>query len=138
MALACPYDDHPVGDGTFCRICGRDYVVVPEQAVAQLVTVGAPAVVPALTEPPLPPPVQAELPPPPAPPATEPLPLPRQQGGVVEVADAFGAPEEPAQDDEPKASRFGLDARLSPAVLAAVAGFGGGAVLMALLDRLVL
>jgi hypothetical protein len=42
MALRCSHEDHPVGPGSFCRICGRDYVDVPDALeLPALVSVGA-------------------------------------------------------------------------------------------------
>jgi hypothetical protein len=142
MALACPFHEHPVGSGTFCRICGRDYVDVPDPVGAELVTVGAPVEQ-----------LSAELPTaafelptaafePPAAvfalPLVDELPpvLPQQQQ-AAEVADALPTAV-PLEAEEPAKSRSSLGGTSSPTALAAVAGFGGGALVMALLDRLVL
>ena len=135
MALACPFHEHPVGSGTFCRICGRDYVDVPDPVGAELVTVGAPVEQ-----------LSAELPTaafePPAAvfalPLVDELPpvLPQQQQ-AAEVADALPTAV-PLEAEEPANSRSSLGGTSSPTALAAVAGFGGGALVMALLDRLVL
>ncbi len=110
MALACVQTAHPVGDGSFCRICGRAYVQVPDQAPDQVpdqVSVApSPPTLPVLV---------------PTQPVPEPTPQPAAP--VAEHAPTTGATR-------------GLV--LPPAVAPLLGGVGLGAALMAVLDRLVL
>ena len=167
MALACPVPEHPVGDGSFCRICGRSYLTVPDPVLVE-----APVSVehPAFDVPPAVPPLDAvptEAPafpelsepvfkhqsPPdvspfaelhvgpdlvPQPPAADPV----LDTGLIDtrfaeltapLGDLANAPAEREVEAQPaKASRV-----VPPAAAFALAG-AGGALVMALLDRLVL
>lgn len=137
MALACPVSEHPVGDGAFCRICGRTYVSVADPVRAQ-----APA--PDVTAVPL----------------TEPA-FKHEALSADPVLDTaliqtrfaeMTAPEAPLgdlatlDDPSPEAAPEPDDAVPSkktprvvpPAFVHALAGAGGGALLMALVDRFVL
>ncbi len=182
MALACPFSDHPVGTGTFCRICGRGYVqvpdpVLPEVPERELVSVGArPDAAEATAAPAAWAPAQAALVP------EEPF-LEVPAGMTFELASGFAeqpvvfepvafepvafepaafepvAFEPAAEPDaaEPDAAEPDAAATLaeeeSPAPdrrkrsralpvarvrLVGLLGFGGGAALMAVLDRLLL
>ena len=153
MALACLHTDHPVGDGTFCRICGRHYVDAPqpvedvhatpapveglsaaehELPLHAALQAGGSAVMEAPTSPVLPEPAHTWS----APPATSVPP------GVVLVPEAWlaDASEQAVDDGEQTAEPDPTPTagRRSQSQLLAVAGFGGGALVMALLDRLVL
>lgn len=128
MALACLHTDHPVGDGTFCRICGRHYVDAP-QPVEDVHATPAPVEEVHATPAPVEGPSAAEH-------ATSVPP------GVVLVPEAWlaDASEQAVDDGEQTAEPDPTPTagRLSQSQLLAVAGFGGGALVMALLDRLVL
>lgn len=156
MALACLHTDHPVGDGSFCRICGRHYVDVP-QPVEQVHATPAPVESLFVAEHDLPPHAAdraegsavMQAPPLPvlpeqaqswsAPPVTS---VPAQVALVPEagLADAVDDSEAAADDGDHPAEPgpTPMSGRLSQSQLLAVAGFGGGALVMALLDRLVL
>ena len=162
MAFACPFSDHPVGTGTFCRICGRSYIqvadpVLPETPERELVSVGTSPVAAAEAGPVPPawvPAHAAGLVP------EEPFTLDVAPGMTFELASAFADLSVPAaveqdvveqavveQDaveqavveqavDEPDGAEPGPRER-SQALLVGV-GVGAGAALMAVLDRLVL
>ena len=149
MALACPVLEHPVGDGSFCRICGRDYVAVPDPVTVQTAVLEAPpAVLPESSPFALPEPSPfAELHQPAPEPAPEPLstPDPVLDTGLIDTRFAeMTAPEAslgelasattaPAEEPVAKTSR-----PAPPYLVHVLAGAGGGALVMALLDRLVL
>jgi len=154
MALACQYIDHPVGDGTFCRICGRSYIDVPDpfvhvdaEPVPWEALAPAPASVLAPTSPMFPGHARSLSTPPAGsvPPALGLLPEVRLAEVSDEVVDDVEAADQVdghafVDDSEDAAEPDAVHraGRVSQSHLLAVAGFGGGALVMALLDRLVL
>ncbi len=151
MALACLHTNHPVGDGTFCRICGRSYIDVPDPFVhaeaAPAPWEPAPAVVLEPLLPMLPEHARSWSAPPAGhiPPALALVPetpiadLPVEMVDDIEVADEVDSHAFDDDGEQGVPSDVARPAgRLSQSQLLVVAGFGGGAFVMALLDRLVL
>ncbi len=138
MAVVCVIPEHPVGEGAFCRICGRSYLTVADPVPDQ-VAAPAPELVAAVSAP-QPPPLPPVLPPP-LPVATEAAALdqllPEQllpaQVIPAQVTSELAADALPEQTPPKVAARS-----LPPSVVHALAGFGGGAVVMAVLDRVLL
>jgi hypothetical protein len=132
MAVVCVIPEHPVGEGAFCRICGRSYLTVADPLPDLVVAVSAPL-------PPLPP----TLPPPLPPTLPRPLPLLPEAAAPAETLPDPVIPQQVTSelaadtlpDDTPHKS---APRSLPPSVVHALAGFGGGAVVMAVLDRLLL
>jgi hypothetical protein len=143
VALACVIPEHPVGEGSFCRICGRDYVTVPDAHPSALPpetevptgaapTAGAPVVeAPAW-----------EVPVPEQPPAPQPLAVERDTA-PTDTASPDTAPfdtaptDTAAADPAPDVPTGKASWRYAFPIKVAVGSFAGGALAMAVIDRLV-